>query len=218
MKKLTTIFFDSDGVLVNTEKLWCKVNQEMFDLMGIPHTKDDFLNYQLVTSMGTRGFLKPFNLTEEEILEFKSKRDKLWEKAIENNQHIIPETEKILQGLVKKNKLQLCMTTSAPKKHYEFAHKNTQLLPWFDRIIGKDDCQKTKPNPEIYLKAMELMQVTPEESLIVEDSPRGVEAGKASGVRVVVICNEFSKSLDTSNADYRLDSLTELPNLVNSLL
>ena len=215
MTKITTIFFDNDGVLVDTEKLFCEANQEIFDEMGIPHKREDFQHYQQITNLGSAGFLKQFNLNDDEISQFKKKRDNLWNEKIEAGRHIIPEAEGVLTQLSKNYRL--CMATSAPKMHYEFAHKDTSILSFFERIVGRDECKTIKPNPEVYLKSMELMQVSLDESIIIEDTPRGIESGQAAGVKVIAIRNGFSANLDISKADYVLDSISQLPDLLKNL-
>ena len=80
-----------------------------------------------------------------------------------------------------------------------------------------DDCKVIKPDPEAYLIAMERMNVSASQSIIVEDTPRGIVAGKAAGVKVVAIKNPFCEGLDISNADYILNSIEDLPTLLKNL-
>jgi HAD superfamily hydrolase (TIGR01509 family) len=61
------------------------------------------------------------------------------------------------------------------------------LYDYMDLIIGNDEVKNPKPDPEIYHLAMQKLQITPEETIIVEDSPHGVEAAKASGAEVRVV-------------------------------
>lgn len=215
MKPLTTIFFDNDGVLVDTEKLFCEANQVIFDEMGIPHTTEDFQNYQQITNIGSAGFLKRFEFNDQAIKTFKEKRDKIWNKKVEAGHHVVPQAEAVLVQLSKKYRL--CMATSASKTHYEWAHQATNILPLFEQVVGRDECQILKPDPEVYLKALELMGVSSDESIVIEDTPRGIASGQAAGVRVVAIRNAFSANLDISSADYVLDSISQLPDLLKGL-
>jgi beta-phosphoglucomutase-like phosphatase (HAD superfamily) len=54
-------------------------------------------------------------------------------------------------------------------------------------IVGNDEVTKPKPDPEIYIHAMKRLSLTPEEVIIVEDSPHGIEAGRASGAEVRIV-------------------------------
>ena len=61
------------------------------------------------------------------------------------------------------------------------------LAPYFKVIIGSDSVQRAKPAPDIYLHVMAVLEVTPEECIIIEDSENGVKAGIAAGTRVIFI-------------------------------
>jgi len=74
-----------------------------------------------------------------------------------------------------------------------------------------------KPDPEAYFTAMKKMNVSASQSIIIEDSPRGIAAGKAAGVKVVAIKNPFCEGLDISKADYILNSIEDLPTLLKNL-
>ena len=67
-----------------------------------------------------------------------------------------------------------------------------------------------KPDPEIYLRAMEALGVEPAECLVIEDSPMGIEAGKRSGARVLALRPHEGVNLDQSAADTIIDSLADI--------
>eukprot|EP00747_Dinoflagellata_sp_TGD_P191028 gnl/TRDRNA2_/TRDRNA2_53828_c0_seq1.p1 gnl/TRDRNA2_/TRDRNA2_53828_c0~~gnl/TRDRNA2_/TRDRNA2_53828_c0_seq1.p1 ORF type:complete len:236 (+),score=54.46 gnl/TRDRNA2_/TRDRNA2_53828_c0_seq1:67-774(+) len=81
-------------------------------------------------------------------------------------------------------------------------HHSTVMtgLEHFDLVLSNDDVTKHKPDPEIYLVAAAKLGVEPEACLVVEDTSTGVRAGKAAGMRVVAVPNEFTKSHDFSAA------------------
>ena len=62
----------------------------------------------------------------------------------------------------------------------------------FDVVIGVDQVQHPKPDPEIYLLAAERLGVPPEECMVIEDSPPGVQAGLAAGMNVVAVATPFT--------------------------
>jgi len=63
------------------------------------------------------------------------------------------------------------------------------ILDYFDIILSNEDVKEAKPSPQIYLLAMEKLGVTPDETIIVEDSPHGIEAATASGAQVITVAN-----------------------------
>lgn len=68
-----------------------------------------------------------------------------------------------------------------------------ELAPLFDLIYAGVDVKQGKPSPEIYIKTMEALEVQPDEVLIFEDSPVGIEAARASGAHVLLITEEDFK-------------------------
>ncbi len=71
--------------------------------------------------------------------------------------------------------------------------KQGQLQTYFNTIVTSEDVKQGKPSAEGYLLAAERLNVLPEHCLVVEDTPHGVEAGKAAGMHVVALLTSYSK-------------------------
>ncbi|HEU5287461.1 MAG TPA: HAD-IA family hydrolase, partial [Candidatus Limnocylindria bacterium] len=80
----------------------------------------------------------------------------------------------------------------------------------WDAIVCREDVQDAKPSPELYQKAVGLLGVAPQEALALEDSPNGIAAAKAAGLRCVAVPNPLTADLDLRQADMRIASLAEL--------
>jgi HAD superfamily hydrolase (TIGR01509 family) len=65
--------------------------------------------------------------------------------------------------------------------------ERSTLLSNFDVMLSNEDVVNSKPNPEMYIKAMELLGVSPNETMIVEDNENGIKAARASGAFVMVV-------------------------------
>ena len=65
--------------------------------------------------------------------------------------------------------------------------ERSELMPYLDLIVSNEDVTKAKPDPEMYITAMKRLGLQPQECLVVEDNPNGVEAGKASGAFVLQV-------------------------------
>jgi len=216
MPQITHIFFDNDGVLVDTEGLFFEANCQVLPEMGImDYALSDFQYYTQLSNAGSAGYLRGKGLNDEAIKDFKIKRNQVWEQMVLSKDILIKGVKPTLERL--KQNYTLAMVTSVGRSYYEFAHKDYGVLPLFDLILCADDCKVIKPSPEAYLTAMKKMNVSPDQSIIVEDSPGGIAAGKAAGVKVVAIKNPFCKGLDISNADYVLNSIEDLPALLENL-
>ena len=82
------------------------------------------------------------------------------------------------------------------------------LLPSFDAVCTRDDVERTKPDPAVYRLALERLGMGPGEAFAIEDSPHGVTAAKAAGLRCVAAPNPLTASMDLRHADYLLPSMS----------
>jgi HAD superfamily hydrolase (TIGR01509 family) len=85
-----------------------------------------------------------------------------------------------------------------------------QLRDCFEPVVGGDMAASKKPRPDIYLKALGLLNLGPDECIACEDSESGVWAAKSAGLYTVAIPHEMSRDHDFSAADARLQSLAQL--------
>jgi HAD superfamily hydrolase (TIGR01509 family) len=84
------------------------------------------------------------------------------------------------------------------------------LLARFDCIRCRDDVQRVKPEPDLYLAVVDCLGVPASETVAIEDSPNGIAAAKRAGLRCVVIPNPITAGLDLGAADLRLGSLADV--------
>ncbi|MDX1972203.1 MAG: HAD-IA family hydrolase [Candidatus Sumerlaeia bacterium] len=84
------------------------------------------------------------------------------------------------------------------------------ILGRFQAICTADDVRLTKPDPELFLLAMQRLGVRGEHAIVVEDSPHGITAAKAAGALAVAVPNRVTRVLDLSHADARVSSLLEV--------
>jgi HAD superfamily hydrolase (TIGR01509 family) len=84
------------------------------------------------------------------------------------------------------------------------------LMPLFDCLITREDTAEHKPSPQPFLKAAELLGVAPAETVVIEDSPNGVAAGRAAGMFVVAVPTAMTAALAMPGADLAVDSLASL--------
>jgi len=82
----------------------------------------------------------------------------------------------------------------------------------WDAILTADhDHARAKPNPTMYLEALETLAVATSEAIVFEDSPNGVRAARAAGIFVIAVPNNVTRDFGLDDADLVVDSLAELP-------
>jgi beta-phosphoglucomutase-like phosphatase (HAD superfamily) len=83
-----------------------------------------------------------------------------------------------------------------------------------DFVLMREDYQLAKPHPEPYLAGLKRFGASADETLVVEDSARGLQSAVAAGIDCAIVYNEFAKAHDFSQASYRIGSLSELTDIV----
>ena len=81
-------------------------------------------------------------------------------------------------------------------------------------VLVRDDYERTKPHPEPYLAGLKRFGATKEETLVVEDSNRGLNSAVAAGIDCAIVHNDFTKTHDFSQASYRIKTLIELKDII----
>jgi HAD superfamily hydrolase (TIGR01509 family) len=188
--QIKAILFDLDGVLVDMPHGHYLALNRALSLFGTKIEEDehhDFFNglptRTKIAELERQGRL-PGGLTE-----FINSIKQRYTKEIIPH-HCPPDYSKILmlQHLKREGYLLGCCSNSV-KETLHLMLQSAHLFDYFDVIIGNDEVTKSKPHPEVYLTAFERLSVLPHETIIVEDSPHGIEAGKASGATVYEVRN-----------------------------
>lgn len=100
--------------------------------------------------------------------------------------------------------------SSSPRVSVDACVRELGVATMVDCVISGDECSAHKPEPEIYLRAMRRLGVTPDEAVVVEDSPIGIRAGKAAGALVCALRPPDGTVLDQGEADVVLGELREV--------
>jgi len=87
----------------------------------------------------------------------------------------------------KEKNIRLAIGTAAIPSNIDYVLDNLQLRQYFPVIIGADDVTKSKPDPEVFLKAAKQLGVAPDQCIVFEDSPKGIEAARRAGMKAIGI-------------------------------
>lgn len=212
---LKTIFFDNDGVLVDTEIHYFEATKTSLKEIGIELNLNEFINLFMVKNVGTIQKVTDAGFGVDVYNDVVKKRDIRYHNLLSQNNAILPNVYNVIKNLAQE--YQLCIITSSLRKHFEVIHKQTDLLPFFDIIICNEDVKKTKPDPEPYLKALEKSGYAPEEAVVIEDSQRGLISAQRAGIQSVAIPGHLNQNGDFTEATYKIDNILELPELLKKL-
>lgn len=205
---IKAIFWDNDGILVNTEELYFKANRQVLSAIGITLTKEKFIEFFLIQGRGAWHLAEEKGITKNEIEALRQKRNHLYTEMLSNGNLIIKGVPGVLSRLRAKYKMGL--VTSCRRNHLEIIHKNTELLKYFEFIITSDECKITKPDPAPYLMAVEKSGLKKEECIVIEDSERGLLAASAAGLKCIVIPTGLTRNGNFKNAFMILKNIKEV--------
>jgi len=103
--------------------------------------------------------------------------------------------------------LRIAVASSGVRPYVMAVLEAVVLTGRFSAIVTGDEVKNGKPAPDIFLAAAHALQVEPQQCMVLEDAPAGVQAAKAAGMRCVAIPNVYTRQLDLSAADLILPSL-----------
>lgn len=208
---IKAIFWDNDGILVDTEKLYYKASKLTFAKVGIDLTSEMYVDYFLKQSHGTWHLAKELGYSDETISELRNERNQLYSKLLETEIEIIDGAESVLRELY--GRVKMGIVTSSRKDHFEIIHKQTGFLKYFDFIVTSEDVKNTKPDPEPYLKALQLSGMKKEECIVIEDSERGLRSAIAAGLKCYIVPTPLTINSDFSGAEKIVNNIKEILSL-----
>ncbi|RJQ33992.1 HAD family phosphatase [Candidatus Parcubacteria bacterium] len=206
------MFFDNDGLLVNTEPLYLQAVQDVLGPLGIEITREWYIRENLGKGTSTFLLAEQTGLPEERIKELRLARNERYTELLKNGVQPldgVPEVLELLHG-----NFLMGVVTSSRKDHFNTIMELTGLRKFFSFFITGNDVQNTKPHPEPYLTALEHSGFEKEQCLVLEDAYRGVQAAKAAGLTCYAIPDELTRAHNFSSADKVLTSIRELPDLI----
>ena len=109
------------------------------------------------------------------------------------------------------------VASSSSGEIIEAVMKRLNIRAYFDGIVSGDDVKNSKPAPDIFLKASELAGVKPAYCVVIEDSPNGVKAARAAGMKVVGLNADGSDKTGFDGADSIITSLGDFMGILHLL-
>lgn len=212
---LKAIFFDNDGVLVSTERLFLESNQKMISAFGAGLTAEEYKNMVMVEGKGSADILADLGLSEDEKLEAQAYRDRCYFDLLETRDVSIDFVEAVLMHL--SQFYDLYIVSASRRHHFETIHKKTGFLKYFEKTFCREDYLKQKPAPDGFLKALSHSQYDADEVIAIDDSPRGITGAHLAGLRTIAIPHDLTVGMHFAEADFHLPSIKELPELIESL-
>jgi HAD superfamily hydrolase (TIGR01509 family) len=185
---IKTIIFDLDGVLVDIKEIHFNSLNESLDKQYKITWDEHLSQYDGLKTKDKLNLLThkknlPLGL-HESIWETKQQKTEILLNKLTKNQSLIDDIQ-----ILKDNNYKISVCSNSIKKTINLVLEKLEIKNLFDLILSNEDVKNSKPNPEIYWSAMKYFGVTPEETLIIEDSPNGIRSANSSGAHVLRVKN-----------------------------
>jgi HAD superfamily hydrolase (TIGR01509 family) len=211
---IKALIFDFDGLILDTESPEADVWTQIYAEYGFEFPLDEWgtiiggggsSNFDAADhlSLLSHGRLDPASMR----IRHRSGSD-----ALTLKQPILPGVVDYIHE-AKRLDFKLAIASSSPHSWVDTHAKRLGIFDDFDHIICSDDVApgRTKPKPDLYLLALNQLQVQNNEAIVFEDSPNGVKAANRAGIFVVAVPNPITSLLVIDGADLIVRSLSELP-------
>lgn len=185
MGELQAVIFDMDGVLIDARDWHFEALNEALEMFGFTITQEEHLGRfdglptrdKLNLLSQSRGLPRSIHALINAVKQERTLRIAA-QKCYPQAHHLI------LMAALKRSGMKVGLATNSVRATTEAMLTAAGLIDFFDVIVTNQDVSHAKPHPEIYNTAMEKLNVTPENTLVVEDNPHGVAAATASGALV----------------------------------
>ena len=207
----SALIFDFDGLILDTEGPVFQSWQELLEQYGYDMTIADW-QICVGSAEGTEAFFNSLADRLDRPLDMEAEGPQRLQRELElvARQPVLPGIEEYIQRAAELN-LKLAVASSSSCEWVTGHLEQRGLREYFECVLAADDVGVTKPDPALYLTAIECLGVGPDQAIAFEDSPNGVLAAKKAGLYCVAVPNPITSQLQIKGADLQLASLAELP-------
>ncbi|RSK29221.1 HAD family hydrolase [Bacillus sp. HMF5848] len=214
---MKAIVFDFDGLIIDTESLWYEAYNELLQEYDMDLPMEVFTACIGSTDEPFITYYESHPRKQLEYVELSKLAGKLHKEKAKH----LELREGVLDYLhdAKRLGLKIGLASSSSWVNIEHYLRRFDIYDYFDAFRTKDDVERVKPDPALYVKAVEALGVEPHEAVAFEDSLNGLVAARKAGLHGVIVPNAVTAELPFTDYALRLSSMKakSLEEVINSL-
>lgn len=214
------ILFDMDGVLVNNHEYhvesWAEFNKKYHKELSKEEFND---NINGRTSYSAIRYLFGEDIEQEKVIALADEKEAIYRRIYKEHMEPVSGLKGFLDRL-KRDGWLLAVATSAPTINMDFTLDGLGIRHYFDNFVNSSMVKEGKPAPDIYLKAAEVLNITPGRCIVLEDSLSGIKSGQNAGMAVIALSTTHTRQeLAQSKVGWIFESFEAIDTpLLNSIL
>lgn len=187
MKIPQAILFDLNGTMIDDMHFHLDVWHSVVNQLGAQLSREQVKLQMYGTNPEFLGrIFGAGHFTPEQVAAITVDKEDQYQKAYKPHLKLINGLPQFLER-AQKNNIKLGIGSAAPPVNVDFALDNLHIRQTFGAVVSAADVQKSKPDPEVFLKVALQLGVAPENCVVFEDAPKGVEAALNAGMKAVAI-------------------------------
>ena len=212
------VLFDMDGLVLDTETLYCRFWQEAANNLGFPMTHQQALGMRALNAQASDALLKSYFGPTVSYGPVRQERIRLMDAYIEKHGVEAKPGIRELLLFLEQQGIPKALATSSPMDRVRNHLGPLGLLNRFDALCSGYEVPHGKPEPDIFLHAAGKLNLNPKDCLVLEDSPAGLLSARRAGCLPVVIPDQDQPDEKTLSLCFaKADSLLDIIDLLQAL-
>lgn len=188
MSSIKAILFDMDGVLIDAKEWHFEALNKALQLFGMEINRYDHLvTYDGLPTTKKLEMLSIERGLPKDLHQFISDMKQQYTMEIIHAKCKPTFYHEYALSKLKEEGYRMAVCSNSVRSTVEIMMQKAAITPYFDFFISNQDVKCCKPDPEMYIKAIEIMSLAPKECMILEDNENGIKAAKASGANVMIV-------------------------------